>query len=274
MLYGVVIAAVWLALEMRRAPPARIRAAHLVASGLVLGLAVAVAYLPVLIVSGADKLAANRFIVPLDVGALSSELPHSLASTFALWNRDVPLPLTPLLVIGFAVGSWRVRLGLLAAGICLALVLVQRVAPFERVWLFLLPLYFTIASGGLARFVDGRLLALGSGALLGFFTLTSGSIASSTETGAFADAEAVTRSLAPRLAHDDAVVTTLPASLPELQYYFPRYRLPIDVLVRSPNAAAHLYVVTASEAVPNIDGWGEPRRIERFPSADLFELAR
>ena len=25
---------------------------------------------------------------------------------------------------------------------CLAIVLVQRVAPFERVWLFLLPLYF------------------------------------------------------------------------------------------------------------------------------------
>jgi hypothetical protein len=274
MLYGVAIAAVWLALELRSVRTRKIRSPHLVVAGLVLGLAVALAYLPVLIVSGPDKLASNRFVVPLGIGDLANELPRSLANTFGFWNRDIPLLLAGLLAIGFVIGSWRVRLGLVAAGTCVVLVLIQRVAPFERVWLFLLPLYVAIASGGLARLVDGRWLAIGFGALLGFFTLTSGSIWSSTETGAFPDAEAVTRMLAGRLADGDTLMTTLPASLPELQYYFPRYGLSIDALVRSPEAAAHLYVVSPTDETPQIHGWGEPHRIERYSAADLFELAR
>ena len=71
------------------------------------------------------------------------------------WNRDVPLPLAALLVIGFAIASVRptrvqrrMPLGLLAPLVCLVSSLAQRVAPFERVWLFLLPLYFAIAAAG------------------------------------------------------------------------------------------------------------------------------
>jgi hypothetical protein len=274
MLYGVAIAGVWLAVSVRRALPTRIRPVHLVAAGLLVGLAVAVLYLPVLVISGPDKLWANRFVVPLDGAELAAQLPRSLASTFALWNRDVPLALAALLVVGFVLGSLRARLGLMSVGICLVLVLVQRVAPFERVWLFLLPLYFTIASGGLARFVDGRLLAIAFGALVGFFTLTSGSIAASVETGVFPDAEAVTRSLVPRLAADDAVITMLPASLPELQYYFPKYGLPIEALVRAPEAARRVWVITAPGAQPEVVGGRDPAEVERFGGSTLFEVSR
>jgi hypothetical protein len=151
---------------------------------------------------------------------------------------------------------------------------VQRVAPFERVWLFLLPLYLAVASAGLARFIDGRLLAGAFGIALGFFTLTSGSILASTETGVFPDAEAVTRALAPRLAPDDAVMTTLPASLPELQYYFPRSGLPIDVLVRSPDEAQNLWVIEAAGLTPNVIGWRTQTEIGEFPMSTLFELKR
>jgi hypothetical protein len=244
-----------------------------VAAGLLVGLAVAVLYLPVLVISGPDKLWANRFVLPLDGAELAAQLPRSLASTFALWNRDVPLALAALLVVGFVLGSLRARLGLMSVGICLVLVLVQRVAPFERVWLFLLPLYFTIASGGLARFVDGRVLAIAFGALLGFFTLTSGSIAASVETGVFPDAEAVTRSLVPRLAADDAVITMLPASLPELQYYFPKYGLPIEALVRAPEAARRVWVITAPGAQPEVVGGRDPAEVERFGGSTLFEVS-
>src|SRR6202011_1520416 len=103
-------------------------------------------YLPVILISGADKLVSNRFVVPLDLAELSSELPRSLASTWRLWNRDLPLPVSVLLVAAFVfatvteVRRKSLALGVLAPALCLAMVLVQRVAPFERVWLFLLPL--------------------------------------------------------------------------------------------------------------------------------------
>ena len=277
MLYGVAIAACVLLVERHRAA---LRPAHLVVGGLLLGLLVSVLYLPVMVVSGPDKLVANRFVVALGGPDFSAELPRSLASTWAFWNRDIPLPLGLLLVVGFVIAcirdlrDRRVPLGLLAPAVCLALVLAQRVAPFERVWLFLLPLYFVVAGGGLAAFVDGRLLGVLLGAVLGFATLTSGSILRSTETGVFPDAEAVARSLAGRLAPRDAVLTQVPASLPELQYYFPRVGLPVDVLVRPPEMAERVYVVSPEGVAPRLDGWSDARPVDRFASSELFELAR
>ena len=170
-------------------------------------------------------------------------------------------------------------IGVLAPAMCLVIVLVQRVAPFERVWLFLLPLYFAVASGGIARLPGaGRSTMLVGGLLaavsLGATTLTSGSILSSTETGVFPDAQAVTHTLSGVLASDDAVVTTLPASLPELQYYFAREGMPIDALVRPPAEARNLFVIAAPGASPTVAGWGDPHELQRFPGSVLLMLSR
>jgi hypothetical protein len=281
MLYGVAIAAacfgVWsLAYDGRL----RVRGPHLLAAGLVLGLLVVLLYLPVLVISGADKLVSNRFVVPLGWTEFGPELARSLGRTWGFWNRDVPWPLAALLVVGFAIATAlelrkrRMPLGMLALLICLVFVAAQRVAPFERVWLFLLPLYLVIAGAGLARFVDGRVLAVGFGLVLGFFTLSSGSILSSTETGAFPEAEAVTSALAPRLAPDDAVVTQLPASLPELQYYFPRYGLPASVLVRPPDEGQNVWVVAPPGSPPEVPGFPNVSEVERFAGASLYQLRR
>ncbi|HEX8967318.1 MAG TPA: glycosyltransferase family 39 protein [Chloroflexota bacterium] len=297
MLYGAAICVVWLLVARRRASidrdetntVTRVQPTHMLAAGLALGLGVALLYLPVAIISGADKLAFNRFVVPLNASQLAGDLPRSLLQTFVLWNRDVPLPIAALLLLGFALGTLMdLRagrgpvLGLLAPGVCLGLVVLQRVAPFERVWLFLLPLYLAIASIGLTRLVGvrwrGRPLGIaaviGLGAIVGLSTLSSGSILRSTETGAYPDAEAVARSLAPRLAPDDAVLTTLPASLPELQYYFPRSGLPTSVLVRPAAEAQNLYVLTPPGDAPEVPGWRASQEIARFPASTLFELKR
>jgi len=287
MLYGVVVGAAWYGLQARAAPPTRIGAGQLVTSALVVGLVVTLAYLPVIVVSGADKLVSNRFVVPLDAVQLMDELPSSLARTWALWNRDIAWPIAGLLVIGFAVATStdllrkHAPLGLLATAVCLTLVLLQRVAPFERVWLFLLPLYLTIASTGMLKLSAGRLpvrfslaaATIGDG-VLAVTTVTSGSILRSSETGTFADAEAVARALSGRLGPDDAVLTTLPASLPELQYYFPRLGLSIATLVRPPDEAQRLYVVADPNTAPAVVGWGQPELVERFPGAVLLALQR
>ena len=157
MFYGVAIVAAWLVLEMRRANLSRISTSHLAVSGLVLGLVVTLTYLPVLLVSGADKLVSNRFVVPLDLAELSAELPRVACPHVGFLESRRPLVVSVMLVVGFAIAiigearQKRMPLGVLAPAVCLVIVLVQRVAPFERVWLFLLPLYFSVASGGLSR---------------------------------------------------------------------------------------------------------------------------
>jgi hypothetical protein len=282
MLYAILIAAAWLLMEVRRRSTVSvIRPDHLAASGLILGLLVLLLYLPVVLISGSDRLIANRFVVPLDGPELVRDLPQSLVQTWVLWNRDVPWTAAALLLGGFVAVSLvearhrQIPLGLFAAAVCLVMVVIQRVAPFERVWLFLLPLYFVVASGGLARVVDGRALGVAFGAILGFMTLSSGSILASTETGAFPDAEAVAFSLRGRVQADDAVVTMVPTSLPQLQYYFPRAGLGIESLVRSPQQARRVFVVAALDADPTaIGGLGRPEEVARFRVSKLLEVVK
>jgi hypothetical protein len=239
-----------------------------------------------MLISGAERLLANRFVVSLPLSELASELPRSLARTWSFWNRDVPIVVTGLLVVGFAVATVaevrqrRVPLGLLALAVCGVLLLVQRVAPFERVWLFLLPLYFAVASGGLALLAErlptlafqigSPLIAIG----LGFATLTSGSILRSQETGAFPDAEGVARALSGQLSAEDAVLTQIPASLPELQFYFPRYALPIQTLVRTPEQSVHLYVVAGADSEPLGIPAGELEMVAQLPGSVVYRVRR
>jgi hypothetical protein len=284
MLYGVAVIGAWLAREAL-AGVRRLTWSVVLVTALLVGLLTFALYLPVIVVSGPERLVGNRFVEPLGAPELARDLATSLRRTWAFWNRDLPAAVTWLLLAGVAWDTWEavrrrcVPLALLATGPCLLLVLVQRVAPFERVWLFLLPLYFVLASGGLLG-VAGRVLrvprwagaagSLGLGCLLGGLVLTSGSILASRETGAFPEAEAVARTLRGRLSATDAVVTLLPASLPELQYYFGREGLPREALVRPPEAASRVFVVATAE--PVLPG-RQPAVVEaRFPSATLYRL--
>ena len=256
MLYGVAVIAGWLAAEAL-AGRARLGWSQVALVGLLVAILSFVLYVPVVVVSGPERLAANRFVEPLGGAELVRDLTTSLARAWSLWNRDLPWPAVLLLVVGVGLQSAqdlrqrRPPLAPLALGMCLGLVLVQRVAPFERVWLFVLPLYFVLASGGLLGLFTtfevprwaASTAAIGLACLLGTLVLRSGSILASRETGTFPDAAAVAETLRDRIGPDDAVATTLPASLPELQYYFRRDGLPLETLVRPPEQAQRVFVV-------------------------------
>lgn len=119
-------------------------------------------YSPVLAVSGSKALFANKWVSASPFPVLLNQLPASLASTWRGWNRDLPMWLAALLAAGFVISLlWRRRVGSQRVPLALALllcvgplVLVQRVIPFERVWLFALPLYFIGAAAGLAMVLD------------------------------------------------------------------------------------------------------------------------
>jgi hypothetical protein len=119
-------------------------------------------YSPVLAVSGPKALFANKWVAAGPVAIFLRLLPESLASTWRGWNRDLPMWLAAVLAAGFVISflfhrrasSLRVPLAL-ALLLCVGpLVLVQRVIPFERVWLFALPLYFIGAAAGLAMALE------------------------------------------------------------------------------------------------------------------------
>jgi hypothetical protein len=262
-------------------------------AGLLVALLSFVLYVPVVVVSGPERLVANRFVEPLGAQELARDLTTSLARTWSLWNRDLPWPLVVLLIAGVLAHTAqelkqrRAPLAVLALGVCLALVLVQRVAPFERVWLFLLPLYFVLATGGLLSLATvtvprwaGSTAVIGLACLLGAVVLRSGSILASQETGAFPDAAHVAEALRGKLGPEDAVVTQLPASLPELQYYFRRDGLPLAALVRPPEQAPHVFVIAPDEqqvdlgALDPAASWQTPVLQARLPGSVVYRLDR
>jgi len=115
-------------------------------------------YSPVLAVSGPRSLFANKWVASHSFLILLEQLPESLVSTWRGWNRDLPTWLAEVLSLGFVISLvWHRRISPQRAPLPLALllcagplVLLQRVIPFERVWLFALPLYFICAAAGLA----------------------------------------------------------------------------------------------------------------------------
>src|SRR5208282_3603410 len=113
---------------------------------------------PVLVVSGPKALFANKWVSASAFPVFLQQLPASLASTWWGWNRDLPAWLAAALAASFVISllgyrridRQRVPLALALLLWVGPLLLLQRVVPFDRVWLFALLLYFIGAAAGLA----------------------------------------------------------------------------------------------------------------------------
>ena len=158
MLYAAGTAALWLALSSRGM--AKERGRFLASLGATLartGGLTMLLYLPVLIASGWKPLFSNPWVQPKSLAYLVDHLPASISSNWHFWTADVPLPLVWVLTAAFLtalafrrqIASNRVPVPL-AAILCIPpLVLLQRVVPYERVWLFLIPLAAAVSAAGL-----------------------------------------------------------------------------------------------------------------------------
>jgi hypothetical protein len=196
-----------------------------------------VCYLPVLLVSGPGSLFGNGYVQALSLGQFLSGASgwfHEL--TGLLW-RDVPLPVQVVCLAGLVLAlrngnGWvrharRTALGsVTAAGL---LMLMQRVLPFPRVWLFLLPLGAVLIGAGLVRVI--RFLPLRPARAVAFFatiavtaiwplvnSIRHDSIRRSLETGTLPDAEYIVHDLHDMLRSGEPVITVAPSSAP-LVYY-------------------------------------------------------
>ncbi len=196
-----------------------------------------VCYLPVLLVSGPRSLFGNAYVQPLSFSQLLGGTGDWLRELVALLWRNVPLPVMVICLAGLVLAlqngnGWvrqarRTALGSVSAAALL--MLLQRVLPFPRVWLFLLPLAAVLIGVGLIRWI--RFLPTRPLRVVAFFatialvatwplmnSIRNNSIRESLETGTLPDAEAIVRDLRGMLRPGEPVITVSPSSAP-LAYY-------------------------------------------------------
>ncbi len=209
-----------------------------------------VLYAPVLVMTGGEAVFANQYVTSRPMSEVLAMLPNTLLTTWGRFSRDVPAPVTALLGVSMGVGVvalWkrnRAAFWLLAAAVVgnLGLVLVRRVIPFDRTWIFLLPIGFGLIDAAWTALLSlpwlrgrprlglhlagalGLLFALG----IGYGLASTRSVMYYPETGVMTDAQAIAEVLEPRLGPGDYVLARNPANLP-LRYYLMRQGVPLEI---------------------------------------------
>ena len=167
-----------------------------------------------------------------------------IQNTWNSWNRDLPAVGSLLFLAGVILSQafhWRLSKTRLPLALpillwCGFLIAVQQVAPWPRIWLFLLPLFLIWAAAGLIGLL-GKISALKTASksraagwavtasalvvtgLVTFQVLQLQTPNISRETGAYGDTLPAAEFLKSYLQHGDVVIVTLPSNYP-LKYYF------------------------------------------------------
>jgi hypothetical protein len=252
-------------------------------------------YTPVMLVGGPQALLAGAVGSVQNVPTYLSTVPHQAAETLQLLLRDAPWFLR-LALLGGLLAAWSgaapaersgYRNAFFALVICLAVVLAQRVAPYPRIWLFLLPLVGAIAAAGLARvvFIWKRSALRVIAGLVLFATIgiapllaqwRSDSIARSRETGIMPEARQVVQFLKTRIDPQTPIVAVAPTSAP-LVFYAQREGLSLNHFDRPDQGALRTdqaVVVVAKTEPQTVAAVLEQLDLARLLPAERFEIWR
>lgn len=262
-----------------------------------------VLYVPPIVVSGLASVTSNRFVASQPWSYFATQFPASLYGVWNQWHRDIPVAVTFLLMVGFLTSlvlgqrltTRRVSIVLAVAIWCIPVLLVQRVVPYPRVWLFLLPLYMALASWGLSHVFRPieritkhhhaiwAILCVVLSFSLGLEVVRRQSVYLSNETGTLRDAETIAVLLKHRLRPGDRVLATRPSDYP-LMYYFGRHDISVNYLLTDMETTRRILVVVneprqtleglLQEANISRSDWSFPKLVERFQFSSLFELER
>jgi hypothetical protein len=217
---------------------------YLLAAGAVASLLTILLYTPIFYESGIDAVVGNHFVAPIGWADLWASMLGRIVNTWNSWNRDLPAAGSLLFLAGVILSQvfhWRLSKIKMPLAVpillwCGLVIAIQQVAPWPRIWLFLLPLFLIWAAAGLAGLIglipavktDEKRQAAGWTVIAGALVL-SGLITFqilrlqtpniSRETGAFGDTLPAAEFLKSYLQPGDTVIVTLPSNYP-LKYYF------------------------------------------------------
>ncbi len=307
MLYPMAGVVCWIGLRRLPGLTKGPRLDRLFAALVVSGLLTLTLYVPTFLRTGLGSVVSNSFVKPRTLDDLRRELPASLAMVWDQWNLDIPRPIA----LGFVV-FWAVALILPSPGrrgvramtgltltlfvAALAVVICQRVIPFDRVWIFLAPLYLGTMATGLSSLLTkgcedrphvSRVVETGLPVIfaIGFGLLVwrSPTIPLEASKLTINEAPALVGRLARELKPDDAVITELPCDGP-LRYYLMINGLGIELLhdyrvkraprlflvVNRPNGQTLQSVLEANHI--RLPAGSTPRLVEDFGRSALYVI--
>jgi len=236
MIYPLAMQIAWLFWAAFRRSGRTPRLKHILLAGAVVGVATVLCYVPVIVVEGIGALVGNSYVAPLDADAFLHEAVGWISETAALLFRDLPAPAWVVFALGLVLALRRgarnrsLRTVAIATSlVLLVLVTTQRVLPFPRTWLFLIPLACTLSATGLAEWIERRprcterIVAIGALVVAFASPLISvrQTVLTSQETGTLPDARQIIEDLTEGLATGESIVAIPPASEP-LRYYADR----------------------------------------------------
>ena len=296
MIYALGGVYLWVLLnQMARRRPVRDLIVGLVGSLSLTGVLAVLLYGPVFAAMGVGSVTSNYFVEPQPWWDFLDALPRHTWDTIGTWERDLPTIIVVALAIGLLASLVLTpRISrypfppLLAVLVwALPVLAVQRVVPFTRVWLFVVPLVLAASAGfygwvlGQAR---GRLplgelmavLVLAGGTSL---VLSADSVRTSRETGALLDGPAVAEYLRHTLRAGDSVVATGSEAI--LEYYLQRkgydastviWGEPGRRIVLVVNRLGNQTVDRLMEDIPGRPALSPPRLLREWPSAQVYRV--
>jgi len=257
-------------------------------------------YAPVLAVSGIDSIISNRWVTPRSWSYFASEFPASLVSLWKQWNLHIPYAVSIVLAAGFIVSTafhrrlsaYRIPIAAATVLWCLIAVTVQRVVPYNRVWLFLLPVYIGTASAGVV-FLMNRIKLKKNGCHVAVFPpavvilsvwLIWNVLTPNHQLGKVVDNETIAVFLKDYLEPGDRVLDFAGNEDPDpsMIYYFKLYDIPITYLIAEPNSSRRILVIINEKTdtlKESLDKRGikltnntAPRLIRRYKVVSLYEI--
>ena len=299
MVYPLGGALVWLlvsgGLEQRPLRPLLLRIGGTSLAAAILTL---VLYAPVYAASGVRSVTANEFVEPRTWSTLLELFPEHVSDTVGTWTRDIPLAGALVLGLGLLAGlvatpwisRFRVPTLLTVAAWSLVVLAVQRVMPYTRVWLFLVPLVAVTVAGFYGWLLERRTwgvraapaLAVAAALAGSLLVLSADSVRESRETGALLDAPAVAAFLAAELETDDRILATGSDTI--LEYYLGRLGVDANPLLYTDEPRARTFVVVNVLGGQTIDDMlgqlqspeelGEPKLLTSFESGLVYLVER
>ena len=204
-------------------------------------------YSPIILSSGIKPLVSNDVIEALNWSDFYQSIPVRIKNTWAEWNRNLPDWISIIALIGLTASLFVPRppqkrqITLIMAAILWigAALIIQRVAPWPRIWLFLLPLIVIWVSAGilglieliLLRIPQRNYLLMGVISVMVLLPLGAGFLRSYTQYSqklhAQGELEKVAIYLSDYLQPEDVVVVTSPDTI-VLKYYLRRFGISQD----------------------------------------------
>ena len=229
-----------------------------------------VLYAPTIWLSGVAALLSNEFVRPQSMGAFASGLRWHVEATAHQFTRDVSWGALAVVGIVCIYGLWRslrdpssriVSLCICLVAGAVALLLATRRIPFERTWIYWIPIVALLADVGLTRAI-AAMNGLGRAFLVASFLLAmatpalhtaQGSVAKYDDTGLFTDGPEVGKLLAGDMSDGDGLFIPCCQNY-SVFYYLWRFGAPAYSYETRPAQGKTYYVVPQRVPLSEVAG--------------------